>query len=59
MEYHKTDMGLNNNKDWKREINTNWEDSNLKIDAENFNDYYFLNIAKNISDKINSKLRGH
>jgi hypothetical protein len=33
--------------------NTNCEDSSLKIDAEDLNDY-FLKIAKNISDNINS-----
>jgi hypothetical protein len=46
-------MGLNNNKDIKRATNTNCEDPSSKIDAEKFNDY-FLKIAKNISDKINS-----
>jgi hypothetical protein len=39
MEYHKTDMGLNNNKDVKRATNTNCEVSSLKIDSENSYDY--------------------
>jgi hypothetical protein len=48
-------MGLNNNKDVKRKTNTNFQDSSLKIDAENCNDY-FLETAKNILDKINSNI---
>ena len=49
----KSDMGVNNNKADKRDIDKNCEEASIKINAENFNDH-FLKIAESISDKIKS-----
>jgi hypothetical protein len=49
----KSNIGINNKKRENSDINKNYEDSPLKINAENFNDY-FLKVAENILEKIKS-----